>query len=75
MQTASALRGFFLAMALNPSVFRKSQEEIDSIVGAERLPSISDRVHLPYTDALILELLRWNVVAPNGQSLSISYQT
>jgi cytochrome P450 len=71
MQTVSTVRGFFLAMALYPDVFKKAQEEIDSVVGSQRLPTISDRSHLPYVNSLIIELFRWMVVAPNGWCRSI----
>jgi hypothetical protein len=54
-------------MALNPAVFDKAREEIDAVVGTQRLPSISDRIHLSYVNALVLEIFRWNVVAPNGE--------
>jgi cytochrome P450 len=66
IQTVSTIRGFFLAMALNPDVLRKAQEEINTIVGSQRLPSIVDKTRLPYINALILELFRWIIVAPNG---------
>lgn len=66
MQTVSIIRGFFLAMALHPDISRKARDEIDVVVGTERLPLISDRIHLPYVNALILQLFRWNVVLPNG---------
>ena len=45
---------------------RKAQEELDRIVGVERLPQISDQEDLPYVSALIKELLRWGCPAPFG---------
>jgi hypothetical protein len=65
-QTSATITGFFLAMALYPAVFKKAQKEIDAVVGTQRIPSISDKVDLPYTTALIRELFRWTVVVPNG---------
>lgn len=50
---------FFLAMTLYPSVLSRAQEEIDSVVGEDRLPSFADRADLPYVNALIKEVLRW----------------
>lgn len=64
--TVSVIQGFFLIMALNPSALKAAQEEIDAVIGTQRLPSISDRMHLPYTNALICELYRWNVPAPTA---------
>ncbi|KAF9647048.1 cytochrome P450 [Thelephora ganbajun] len=64
--TVSFLRTFFLAMQLYPEVQRKAQEELDRVVGQDRLPRIADRPNLPYIEAVIKELLRWNPVAPLG---------
>ncbi|KAH7139807.1 cytochrome P450 [Dactylonectria estremocensis] len=64
--TVSALACFFLAMTLFPEVQRKAQEEIDRVVGRDRLPDSSDRPNLPYIEATIKEVLRWHPVAPMG---------
>ncbi|CAJ0547332.1 Ff.00g040860.m01.CDS01 [Fusarium sp. VM40] len=64
--TVSSIRGFILAMLLFPDVQRKAQQEIDSVVGSDRLPNFEDRDNLPYVDALIKETLRWIPVAPMG---------
>ncbi|KAI1024647.1 hypothetical protein LB503_007131 [Fusarium chuoi] len=64
--TVSSIRGFVLAMLLFPDVQRKAQQEIDSVVGTERLPQFEDRDNLPYVDALIKETLRWIPVTPMG---------
>jgi cytochrome P450 len=69
MQTVSALDTFYLAMVLNPSCQRLAQEELDMVVGRTRLPDYNDRPHLPYINALILEILRWNPVTPMGMLL------
>lgn len=53
-------------MMLHPEVQRKAQEEIDRVVGTERLPGVADREKLPYIDAIVKEVLRWNPVAPMG---------
>jgi hypothetical protein len=53
-------------MALNPAILKRAQDEINTVVGTQRLPSILDRVHLPYTDALVCEVFRWVVSAPIG---------
>ena len=45
---------------------RKAQEELDRIVGVERLPQLSDQDDLPYISALIKELFRWGCPAPIG---------
>lgn len=51
-------------MVLYPRVQKKAQEEIDSVVGAERLPDFEDEKSLPYIHCLIKELLRINPIVP-----------
>ncbi|KAE8140134.1 cytochrome P450 [Aspergillus pseudotamarii] len=63
--TASTITSFFLAMALFPAAQHRAQEEIDRVVGA-RLPTPDDRGKLPYVNALINEVLRWNPVVQIG---------
>jgi len=65
-QTVSAIYSLYLAMTLFPHVAKKAQEEIDAVVGTDRLPTFDDREHLPYIDALLKEVLRWNAVTPTG---------
>ncbi|KAH9926315.1 cytochrome P450 98A3 [Epithele typhae] len=55
---------FFLAMAMYPDAQRKAQEELDRVVGPDRLPDFSDMQSLPYLGALLKELLRWHVITP-----------
>ncbi|KIK94269.1 hypothetical protein PAXRUDRAFT_828163 [Paxillus rubicundulus Ve08.2h10] len=55
---------FYLAMTLHPRVMKKAQEELDSVVGASRLPTFADRPSLLYLEALVTELLRWHTPAP-----------
>ncbi|KAK7695619.1 hypothetical protein QCA50_000255 [Cerrena zonata] len=64
--TVSATYSFFLAMTLHPEIQRKAQEEVDRVVGKDRLPTFADRENLPYVEAVINEVLRLNPVAPLG---------
>ncbi|KAG1753721.1 cytochrome P450 [Suillus paluster] len=64
--TVSTIYTLFLAMTISPDVQKKAQAEIDAVVGPDRLPSFADRDSLPYTEALVKEVLRWNAVVPNG---------
>ncbi|KAJ3485033.1 hypothetical protein NLI96_g5228 [Meripilus lineatus] len=64
--TVSAIYSFFLAMTLYPEVQRKAQEEIDIVVGNDRLPTFEDRGNLPYVEALVKEVFRFKPVAPLG---------
>ncbi|PIL29859.1 cytochrome P450 [Ganoderma sinense ZZ0214-1] len=58
VQTVSTLSSFILFMVKNPDVQKKAQEEIDRIIGSNRLASFSDRDSLPYTESIINEVLR-----------------
>ncbi|KAF9044301.1 cytochrome P450 [Panaeolus papilionaceus] len=60
--TVSAVRTFFLAMALYPEVMKKAQAELDAVVGSNRLPDFTDRPALPYITALVKETMRWHLV-------------
>lgn len=51
-------------MALYPDVQQKAQEELDRVVGSERLPDFGDYDELVYIRAITLEAMRWMVVIP-----------
>jgi len=53
-------------MSLYPEVQAQAQAEMDRVVGQGRLPSWDDHDSLPYLEALVKEVLRWNPVAPLG---------
>jgi cytochrome P450 len=55
---------FIYAMTLFPDKQEKAQDEIDAVVGSNRLPSFSDRDSLPYVEALLQEVLRYRHVLP-----------
>ncbi|KAJ6017894.1 hypothetical protein N7451_001273 [Penicillium sp. IBT 35674x] len=57
--TASTLYGFIQALLVWPEVQRKAQEEIDRVVGPDRLPTMDDYENLPYIRCCIKESLRW----------------
>ena len=50
-----------------PEVQRKAQAEIDRVIGSDRFPTTADQPNLPYIDALVKEVLRWNPVVPLGK--------
>ena len=55
-------------MLLHPDVVQKAHEEIDRVVGRDRLPTFQDRDNLPYVDCVLKEVLRWNPAAPLSES-------
>ncbi|KAI0744945.1 cytochrome P450 [Earliella scabrosa] len=64
--TLTAIRNFVLAMVLHPDVYKKAQEEIDRVIGQERLVDFDDRENLPYMECVMMEVLRWNAPVPLG---------
>ncbi len=63
----SAVLSAILAFILYPEVQAKAQAELDAVIGhGTRLPTFDDRPQLPYIDAIVLEVLRWNPVVPLG---------
>jgi 26-hydroxylase len=40
------------------------QEELDAVVGRNRLPNMEDMARLPYTETTILETLRMSSIVP-----------
>ncbi|KAM6498917.1 Cytochrome P450 [Amanita muscaria] len=57
---------FILAMTLHPDAQKKAHEEIDCVIGKDRLPTLDDRSSLPYVEAVYREVLRWRPVTPFG---------
>jgi cytochrome P450 len=55
-----------LAMLAYPETQVHAQAELDSVVGRSRLPTFADYSQLPYTRAMVKEVLRWRTVAPLG---------
>ena len=54
---------FFLQMLKNPEKQRLAQQEIDEVVGTDRLPTFDDMDNLPYIRGVCAEILRyvdWN---------------
>ena len=48
-------------------VQKRAQEELDAVLKGERLPEFDDRDSLPYLQALLKEVIRWQQVAPLGE--------
>lgn len=50
-------------MLLHPNVQRKAQDEIDRVVGSDRLPEWSDRESLPYVESVMHEVMRYSLIS------------
>ncbi|KAF9697158.1 hypothetical protein EKO04_005122 [Ascochyta lentis] len=64
--TVAIMESVILAFVMYPEVVKRAHEEIDRVVGADRLPTFDDRVKMPYIDGIIKEAWRWNPVGPMG---------
>ncbi|KFH45656.1 Fumitremorgin C synthase-like protein [Hapsidospora chrysogenum ATCC 11550] len=57
--TSSTLYAFVQAMLLYPKVQEKAQEEIERVVGSDRMPTMEDEPNLQYIRSCVKESLRW----------------
>ncbi|KAF8998255.1 cytochrome P450 [Cyathus striatus] len=64
--SVSAIYAAYLVMTLRPDIAERAQKEIDEVVGSDRLPTFADRPHMPYVNAFVKEIIRWNTVTPLG---------
>ncbi|KAJ7250652.1 cytochrome P450 [Mycena rebaudengoi] len=64
--TVASIESFILALTMHPTAQRKAQDELDAVVGTDRLPTLADREKLPYVEALYLEVMRCNPIGPIG---------
>jgi cytochrome P450 len=53
-------------MVLHPKVQEKAHAEIDKVIGPDRFPNSSDKINLPYVNAVFKEALRWHSGIPMG---------
>lgn len=51
------------------------QAELDEVVGRTRAPSLADRQHLPYTNAVLHEIQRFISVLPLGLPRAVTRDT
>ncbi|XP_036969492.1 cytochrome P450 2J6-like isoform X2 [Acanthopagrus latus] len=65
--TSTTLLWALVYLIKHPDVQERVHAEIDRVIGQNRLPTMSDRPNLPYTDAVIHEIQRvGNIVPLNG---------
>ena len=63
----SSISSFLLAMCMHPEVQAKAQEEIDRVIGRDRLPTFEDRRSLPYVEGVYREVMRLDAPIPLGK--------
>ena len=70
--TFAASRWLFLLMVKYPDVQKRIQDELDDVVGRQRMPCYADRVNLPYLQAATVEGLRLSCIGPFGKLKHVS---
>lgn len=53
-------------MTQHGEVLRRAQEELDSVIGRDRMPDFVDEDSLPYCNAVVRETMRWRSVIAGG---------
>ncbi|KLO07928.1 cytochrome P450 [Schizopora paradoxa] len=66
IQTTTAIMNLIHAVLKHPETLRRAQEELDRVIGIDRLPTCEDRDNLPYVNAMCIEVLRWEALGPLG---------
>jgi cytochrome P450 len=56
--TSSALTMIIRHMVCTPDALRKAHQEMDRVIGSNRLPTFEDRPNLPYLECIVQEVLR-----------------
>lgn len=61
---STVMQWMLLLLVKYPAMQTKLQEQIDKVVGRDRLPSMEDKVNLTYLDAFIYETMRYTSFVP-----------
>ena len=59
---------------MHPEAQFKAFEEINRVIGQDRLPTMADMKDLPYVEALWKETLRWSPPIPTSESQMHRFQ-
>ncbi|CAH1795492.1 unnamed protein product, partial [Owenia fusiformis] len=61
---SAILRWCIICMIYHPDIQKKVRAEIHANIPIDQLPCLTDRPKLPYTDAVLTEIMRTNIVQP-----------
>jgi cytochrome P450 len=60
------MQSFILLMMTHPDILKAATDEIDRVVGMDRMPTWDDEEQLPFVIACIKETLRRRPTVPTG---------
>ncbi|XP_053315751.1 cytochrome P450 1B1 [Spea bombifrons] len=61
---STALQWLIFFLIRYPDIQRKMQDEVDKVIGRDRLPCVEDQQNLPYVMAFLYELMRFSSFVP-----------
>lgn len=70
--TSTVINAWIMACQLFPDVVGPAQEELDRVVGLDRMPTFDDEDKLPYIRAMVKETLRWWPITKPGMPHSVT---
>ncbi|CAC5368547.1 Cytochrome P450 2C6,Cytochrome P450 2C31,Cytochrome P450 2C15 [Mytilus coruscus] len=62
--TSTAVQWFIVLLINHPEVQNLMRQEIRDVIGTSRYPCMEDRAKLPYTEAVLHEVLRFGCIGP-----------
>ncbi|XP_066211369.1 cytochrome P450 2C18-like [Saccopteryx leptura] len=71
--TSTTLRYGLLLLLKHPEVLAKAQEEIDHVIGKDRIPCMQDRSRVPYTNAMVHEIQRYIDLLPTSLPHAVTH--
>jgi hypothetical protein len=66
--TSQIINNTLVGLLSNPEVMRRCQEELDTVIGPDRTPTMNDMDDLNYTRSLVKETLRWRPINKLGSN-------
>ena len=64
--SAQTVNWLLLILANRPEIQARVHAELDAVVGRDALPTVDDRMRLPYTFACLAESMRYRTIGPLG---------